>query len=354
MDFHMSLSWISRYSIPLICLFCPVLSLAQDSTQAIADNIVSFQVPGSLFTGPAAINDRMTVTGTYVSTTGVQTGFVRRIDGAITTFIVPGSGQTYPYAINDAGEIAGSYSKALSGGPSLCFVRSPDGSITTFTPATSSGSAVVTAISARGEVVGYYTDDFSTFATEYGFIRRRNGVISTIAVAGSAKTQITGINASGEATGWYLKSPETAGFVRTAQGRVTTFDLGAALLPSSINDLGTVTGYYNVPPDSNWNHDFIRLRDGHTTTFTPPGTLLTGFLGISDFGVIAGSYEQAPTPTNTASHFGFVRFPGGQISTIAPQSGWQTMVTGINKLGAIVGYYYNVTGPGSFGFIEIP
>jgi hypothetical protein len=212
----------------------------------------------------------------------------------------------------------------------------------------------VTGINERGEVVGYYTDDFSTFATEYGFIRRRDGVITTIAIAGSAKTQITGINASGDVTGWYLKSPEIAGFVRTAQGKVTVFDLGAAALPSSINDYGTVTGYYNLPPDSNWNHDFIRSRDGHTTTFTPPGTLWTGFLGISDLGVVAGSYVQAPTPANTASYFGFVRFPGGQISTIAPQSGWQTMVTGINKLGAIVGYYYNVTGPGSFGFIEIP
>jgi hypothetical protein len=296
----------------------------------------------------------MTVTGTYVSTTGVQTGFVRRFEGAIAAFTVPGSGQTYPLAINDAGEIAGSYHQALSGGPSLCFVRSPDGSITTFTPATSNGSAVVTGINERGEVVGYYTDDFSTFSTEYGFIRRRDGVVTAIAVAGSAKTQITGINALGEVTGWYLKSPEIAGFVRTAQGKVTTFDLGTALLPSGMNDLGSVTGYYNLPPDSNWNHDFIRTRDGDTTTFTPPGTLWTGFLGLNDSGVIAGNYVQSPTPTNTASYFGFVRLPGGQFSTIAPESGWQTMVTGINNLGAITGYYYNVTGPGAFGFLRLP
>ena len=350
----MSLSAIDRCIVTLAFLFCPAFCLAQNSTEATASNIVSFQVPGALFTGPAAINNWATVTGTYVSTTGVQTGFVRRINGAIATFMVPGSGQTYPTAINDAGEIAGTYYQALSGGPSLCFIRSPDGSIIKFTPAAGTGSAVVTGINESGEVVGFYTDDFSTFATEYGFIRRRNGVIKTIAVNGSAETQITGINASGEVTGWYLKSPEIAGFVRTAQGKVTVFDLGAAALPSSINDLGIVTGYYNVPPESNWNHDFIRSRDGRTTTFTPPGTLWTGFLGISDFGVIAGSYVQAPTPTNAASYFGFVRFPGGQLSTIAPQTGWQTLVTGISKLGVIVGYCYNVTGPGSFGFIEIP
>ena len=57
----------------------------------------------------------------------------------------------------------------------------------------------MTGINESGTIAGYYTDDFSTSSTEYGFIRRRVGVVKTIAVAGSAETQIKGINEKGGA-----------------------------------------------------------------------------------------------------------------------------------------------------------
>jgi hypothetical protein len=344
---------IPRFMVVVLCVVGPLTCVAHGGNVNGEATYISFSVPGALGTYPAAINYRRTVTGTYVAPGGTQPGFVRRFDGTITTFSVPGSGQTIPSAINDAGEIAGSYIISPGGGPSLCFVRSRDGAITTFTPATSNGSAMVTGINDRGTVVGHYTD---TSSTQYGFIRHRDGVVETIAVEGSAETSIAGINARGDVTGWYLRSPEIAGFVHTAQGKVTTFDFGSAALPTSINDAGTITGYYLVPvgSDDNWNHEFIRSPDGDMTTFTPPGTIWSGFLGINDEGTITGNYQLPPSTSNPAVYFAFVRHREGKIATIAPESGWQTMATGINQWGVIIGYYYNATGAGAFGFLRIP
>jgi hypothetical protein len=341
--------------VATLCVLSPLFCAAQEPAVSNEVSYVSFQVPGALGTYPASINSANTVTGDYVAPTGDQPAFVRRFDGAITTFTVPGSGQTTPSAINDAGEIAGSYVISPDGGPQLCFLRARDGSITTFTPAASSGTAVVTGINERGTVVGYYTDDTSTSST-YGFIRHRDGVVETIAVEGSAKTRIAGINAAGDVTGWYLNGSYISGYVRSAQGRVTTFDLGTALLPTSINDAGTITGYYLVPVslDDNWNHEFIRSPDGDMTTFTPPGTIWPGFLGINDEGTIAGNYQLPPSASNPAVYFAFDRRRYGEITTIAPESGWQTMTTGINRAGVITGYYYNAAGPGAFAFLRIP
>ena len=115
--------WIATVWM-LFPLLCGAQNLKPDFTRLTSSHFVSFKVPGALFTSPAAINNALTVTGTYVAPNGDQPGFVRRYDGAITTFSVPGSGQTIPSAINDAGEIAGSYIISPGGGPQLCFVRS--------------------------------------------------------------------------------------------------------------------------------------------------------------------------------------------------------------------------------------
>jgi len=345
-----------RHCLVTLCMFSPLFCGAEEPAVSNEVSYLSFQVPGALGTYPMSINNSMTVTGYYYVSPTVTRGFLRDADGAITTFDVLGSGQTIPSAINDAGEIAGSYIISPAGGPQLCFLRARDGSITTFTPAASSGKAVVNGINERGTVVGYYTDDFSTSSAEYGFIRHRDGVVETIAVKGSARTQIASINAAGDVTGWYLKSSYISGYVRSAHGKVTTFDLGTALLPTSINDAGTITGYYLVPVslDDNWNHEFIRSPDGDMTTFTPPGTIWPGFLGINDEGTIAGNYQLPLSASNPAVYFAFVRRRDGEITTIAPESGWQTMTTGINRAGVITGYYYNATGPGSFAFLRIP
>ena len=51
-------------------------------------------MPDSRATYPLSINEVTTVTGYYISNSGVSSGFVRYQDGQIITFDVPGSTAT--------------------------------------------------------------------------------------------------------------------------------------------------------------------------------------------------------------------------------------------------------------------
>jgi hypothetical protein len=58
------------------------------------------------------------------------------------------------------------------------------------------------------------------------------------------------INASMAVTGYYYVSPAvTRGFLRDADGTITTFDVGGAVWtePESINAAGNITGFYQLP-----------------------------------------------------------------------------------------------------------
>ena len=65
----MSSSAIRYCFISMACMVCPIVCPAQNLKQNFNRNtafdVISFQVPRSYFTGPAAINDALTVTGTY-------------------------------------------------------------------------------------------------------------------------------------------------------------------------------------------------------------------------------------------------------------------------------------------------
>ena len=82
---------------------------------------------------------------------------------------------------------------------------------------------------------------------------------------------------AGSVPGAYIDASNVYhGFVRAADGTVTTFDVAAAgtgsgegTLPEAINQGGTITGIYI---DANFVfHGFVRAPDGAITTFDPPG-----------------------------------------------------------------------------------
>ena len=65
------------------------------------------------------------------------------------------------------------------------------------------------------------------------------------------------------------------GFVRAADGTITTFDIPGAgtgafqgTFPGGINPAGTIPGTYT--DSSGVNHGFVRARDGTVTTFDIP------------------------------------------------------------------------------------
>ena len=97
-----------------VCLLAPLLCAAQQWGGDKHDHLLSFQVPSSTATYPLSINDGRTVTGYYISNSGVTGGFVRSSDGQITTFNVPGSATTVPVGINTAGDITGYYQVATN------------------------------------------------------------------------------------------------------------------------------------------------------------------------------------------------------------------------------------------------
>jgi hypothetical protein len=165
--------------------------------------------------------------------------YVRAPDGTITTFDAPGAGTgqfqgTFAYNINPAGAIAGQYLDANN--VYHGYVRAPDGAITTFD------------------------------APDAG----------TGAFQGTFTATIGGLNAQGAVVGSSLDANNVYhGFVRAADGTITTFDIPGAgtgafqgTFPGGINPAGTIPGTYT--DSSGVNHGFVRARDGTVTTFDIP------------------------------------------------------------------------------------
>jgi len=132
------------------------------------------------------------------------------------------------------------------------------------------------------------------------------------------------------------------GFVRTAEGNITTFDAPGGVgstFPSSVNVWGTITGYSY---DGNGTaHGFVRKADGTITTFDDPdagtGPGLGTYAGnVNDEGAIAGVFTDS-----TGINHGFVRGPQGKITNFdAPGATTSAIGTGnalINDLGTVAG-----------------
>jgi hypothetical protein len=194
-------------------------------------------------------------------------------------------------------------------------------------------------------------------------------------------TQGPGINPQGAVTGVFSDSKNVMhGFLRTPDGRITTFEapgagdetvVGVAPTPIgvgggqgtyaiAIDSAGAITGFY--ADGSNVVHGFLRTPDGKFTTLDDPQAGTTGegqgtyAANISPTGVIAGSYADA----NWVSH-GFLRTPHGKfINFDAPgagdQSGQGTVpewASCINSAGAITGFYADGSNV-AHGFVRAP
>ena len=111
----------------------------------------------------------------------------------------------------------------------------------------------------------------------------------------------TSINPAGDITGSYFDSTGGHGFIRDRQGTITTFDApgSTGTSPTSINPAGEITGIYG---DSGGGHGFIRDARGTITSFDPPGSTGTFPASINPAGDITGSYFDS-----TGTVHGFVR-----------------------------------------------
>lgn len=278
------------------------------------------------------------------------------------TFSAPGAGTgeaqgTIPSWINNAGTVAGFYVDSAY----VChgFVRATSGGITSFDApgaADSGGSdlgcigTVGVWINTTGAIAGFYVP---TGQVPYrrGFVRSSSGSIQTFDVSGNT-TVAWSINDFGTVAGYYQTLVDTVnhGFLRSAHGTITTFDVPGAgtglyqgTVPLAVNDTGVVTGYYY--DSGSVAHGFVRAADGTITTFDAPGAGFSGTMpsDINSAGTIIGSYVSAASESQVV---GFVRATDGTITSFDgfPQPSNITFPYAVNSKGVIVGN--NSPGPG--------
>ena len=293
--------------------------------------------------------------------------------GTYTTIDVGGAGTgtlegTVGFNINAAGVIEGGYidtNNATHG-----FVRSAGGTLTSFdAPDAGSGSTQGTfpfSIDATGNIAGMYSDKNSVY---HGFLLPAGGGsitefdVSGAGTSGHRGTIPISIN-SGVITGTYVTGSASTtsvyhGFVRAANGTITTFDAPAAgtddkqgTRPVAINSQGAITGVYSDANDQ--KHGFVRNPDGSITApiDDPNGALGTYPTSIDAAGDITGTYEDA-----SGLFHGFVLPAGGTITSFdAPGASTKggtgkglggvigTVAMSINTAGTIAGFYVDPNG----------
>jgi len=315
---------------------CVMTALAASPFEAVASpQIVTFDVPGASVTVPLSINAKGAATGYWIDNSGPH-GFVRQPDGTIATFDVPGADPAFgttPASINNKGYITGNYATLNDKGHDIphVFVRSPDGTIKTFGVPNNNRYDYPVKITTDRTVVGSYTQG----RLHYGFIQPRHGA-TTIFQSQQDDTVVTAANNLDVATGWAPFHPTA--FVRAANGTFAYFEGGVATEPLSINDSGTIVGAAD-------SQGFIRTADGTITTFT----------AIDGSQTIATSVNSNDTLTGytlgNGTH-GFVRDANGGITVFDPDGAQETYSHAINDHGAITGTYWSQNQ--NHGFIRYP
>ena len=311
------------------------LLFACSSLFAQSHPFISFDAAGAgSVTTPSKINAAGQIAGYYL--TAAYHGFVRSPDGSITTFNPPSARNTYARGINDSGQIVG-YSE--SAGPYHGFLRSPSNR---FTEVMYPGSGQTWAISINnnGVIAGYYADS-SNF---HGFIRDASGNFTAIDAPGAGTgngegTHALAIDNNGEVTGNVVNSSGTHGFFRDATGITTTFDVpGTGTYPMAFNSGGEVTGEYIDTGARGFA--FIRHTDGSFTTFSALGTRNTVGSSINDNGYVCGvGYSRGGSDT------GFLRDPAGNFTQYSgPQPNSSGFCTDVNNNLRATGTYSDSSG----------
>lgn len=230
-------------------------------------------------------------------------------------------------------------------------------------------------INAWGAITGSYQDTNNAF---HGFLRTPGGKFITFEAPGADTTpgtyngtSPTSINDLGEITGSFNDATGlNHGFLRSPDGKFKTFDVPGAgvngTFPIGINLEGAVVGY---ALDSNdLFHAFLRTPNGKIYAFVGPGSCDTGrstgcygneVTAINFWGVSVGNFMD--NSGNFVSH-GLIRHWDGKLTTFdAPGAGTGTnqgtscpgCASGLNQWGAIAGTYADSNNV-QHGFLRSP
>jgi hypothetical protein len=372
---------------PYALVRCLTLALLPITIPTYAQKIVSFDAPGADTTSGSyngtfaeGINNFGAVTGYYVDVNDVYHGFLRRPEGGFTTFEAPGADTTpgsfngtTPISINDLGVMTGYYTDAT--GYAHGFLRTPDGSYTTFeAPGAGGYGSIPIGINLEGAVVGYYTDPNVVF---HAFLRTPDGKFATFSGPGACDTSTstgcygsadTAINLFGTSVGGFMDENFVGhGLIRSPNGRLAKFDVpdagtgayegtGCPGCTSGLNIWGAIAATYIDA--NNVSHGFLRSPNGTITTFDAPGAGTGAYEGtgcysdcpvsLNDWGTITGVYIDA----NFVYH-GYVRSPEGKLTSFDPSGAADTFPYSLNDSGIITGYYLDASNV-YHGFLRIP
>ena len=315
------------------------------------------------------------VAGTYIDTNGMSHGFILPSGGAITAIdaaCATGAYQgTVLRAIDAGGDTTGTYTCS---GVTHGFVRSFNGATFTSFDALPSGDGTSSfAINSLGAVTGF------TGTGQYGFVRNAGSTATTFSVPIPGGNQFdiyptmgTAINTAGVIAGAYFGTGSVAhGFVRAANGTITTFDPASVAttragssngiwangtVPTAIDTAGDIVGSYT--DTNNVRHGFLRTAAGAVTPFDAPGAATTPCsssgvgsvacgtiaLGMDDAMDIVGTYFDS----NSVA-CGFLRYgaTGAFSTTCATEAGGGafqgTAFAAVNPSGTVAGTYADLT-----------
>ena len=306
---------------------------------------IAFDPPGSTFTVPSAITSKGLIIGSYIDTSGMTHGFLRRPGGSFIMIEVPDSTSTTPTSITPGGVITGWYSDTI--GNPHGFIRALDGSITSFDAPPDAyilGSIYIfggppPSINPTGAIAGTYV---APGFVEHGFLRTPDGSFTTIDYPGAFFTEALAINPGGVIAGDFCNKVTCfQGYVRSPDGTFTVIDSKAGI-PTAINPAGAITGFVLTGSGG-----YLRTPDGSFTVFNPPGSIYTSPFAINSVGTITGYYCDA-----MGCH-GFVHASDGVIAAFDPPGSTFTYGVAINPSGVITGAFVDTSGV-AHGFVRTP
>jgi hypothetical protein len=243
------------------------------------------------------------------------------------------------------------------------------------TTAGSFNGTLASGVNNAGTITGSYIDANDVC---HGFLRSPDGKFARFEAPGADTTKgsyngttSSSINDLGAITGsYYDKTGFSHGFVRSPEGKFTSFDVlsvgGYGTTPIAMNLEGAIVGYYT---DSNFSfHAFLRSPDGQVTTWIGPnectgngseGCYGSAAFNINVFGAVVGTYED--NSGNFVGH-SYVRTPDGKLNTFeVPGAGTGSYqgtgcpgcALGFNLWGAIAGTYIDSNSV-QHGFLRSP
>ena len=231
-------------------------------------------------------------------------------------------------------------------------------------------------INVEGLITGSYQSADTVF---HGFLRTPNGKFTTFEAPGADTTagsfngtSPSSINDLGVITGSFSDATGlNHGFIRTPEGKFTTFDVPGAgangTFPIGLNLEGAVVGY--ALDSNNLFHAFLRSPTGKFTTWIGPdactgngseGCYGSAAFNINFFGISVGGFQD--NSGNFVAH-GLIRYPDGKLTTFeAPGAGSGTdqgtgcpgCASGLNQWGAIAGTYGLTANNVHHGFLRSP